>query len=45
MGVAEGVEDEEQREVLRQEGADFFQGYLYSKPVSPEKIEALFSSQ
>lgn len=43
--VAEGVEDEEQREVLRQEGADFFQGYLYSKPVSPEKIEALFSSQ
>ncbi|MGF1763835.1 putative bifunctional diguanylate cyclase/phosphodiesterase [Aliivibrio kagoshimensis] len=43
--VAEGVEDDEQRKILHQEGADFFQGYLFSKPVSPEDIEALINSQ
>ena len=31
--VAEGVESEEQAELLRQVGVDVFQGFLYGKPV------------
>lgn len=34
--IAEGVEDEEQRALLLEEGCDEYQGYLFSKPVSPE---------
>lgn len=36
--VAEGVETEEQLTHLRDHGCDFAQGYLFSKPVSHEKI-------
>lgn len=32
--VAEGVEREEERAILIEEGCDFFQGYLFSKPVA-----------
>jgi len=32
--VAEGVETEEQAEMLRNRGCDFAQGYFYSKPVA-----------
>ncbi len=32
--VAEGVETQEQAKILEAMGCDFFQGYLYSKPVS-----------
>jgi len=34
--VAEGVEHERQREYLVRHGCDFMQGYLFSRPVSPE---------
>lgn len=41
--VAEGVETEEQRIILEEEGVDRFQGYLFSKPVLEEDlIEILF---
>lgn len=33
--VAEGVENEEQRACLQENGCDYYQGYLYSKPLSP----------
>ncbi len=36
--VAEGVEDKNQLPVLRQMGCDSFQGYLFSRPVSSDKI-------
>ncbi|WP_407542365.1 EAL domain-containing protein (plasmid) [Deinococcus radiomollis] len=35
--VAEGVEDEHQRDVLVDLGCDLFQGYLYSPPLSLEE--------
>ena len=31
--VAEGVEEVEQLDYLREKGCDFIQGYLYSKPL------------
>ena len=31
--IAEGVEYEEQRALLAAEGCDFYQGYLFSKPM------------
>jgi len=34
--IAEGVEKEEQRELLIKEGCDEYQGYLFSKPIRPE---------
>lgn len=34
--IAEGVESEEQRECLRQWGADQIQGYFYGRPVAAE---------
>lgn len=36
--VCEGVENEWQLEFLRQDGADLFQGHLFSKPVSVEDL-------
>jgi len=39
--VAEGVESEEQAAYLTELGCDFAQGYLYSKAVSAEAIEAM----
>ncbi|MDP3878481.1 MAG: EAL domain-containing protein [Methylobacter sp.] len=41
--IAEGVETEEQRELLVNEGCTHFQGYLFSKPVPIEQFEALFN--
>ncbi|MEJ7929360.1 EAL domain-containing protein [Ramlibacter sp. AN1015] len=38
--VAEGVENEAQRDFLAQHGCDGFQGYLYCKPVSLEQLES-----
>ena len=37
--VAEGVETEEQAEMLRQEGCDRLQGFLYDRPLPPEDFE------
>ena len=39
--IAEGVEDAAQRETLRRLGCDYMQGFLYSPPVTPERLEAL----
>ncbi|PKG83877.1 GGDEF-domain containing protein [Colwellia sp. 75C3] len=36
--IAEGVEDEEQRDLLISEGCDEYQGYLFSKPVPAEQF-------
>ena len=43
--VAEGVERPEQRDVLRQLGCSHAQGYLFSRPVSGERIAALISGE
>ncbi len=38
--IAEYVEEEDQKELLKELGGDAFQGYLYSKPLSlPEMLE------
>jgi diguanylate cyclase (GGDEF)-like protein len=43
--VAEGVDDEEQVKTLLASGCDQMQGYLISKPVPPEEIEALLAKR
>jgi EAL domain-containing protein (putative c-di-GMP-specific phosphodiesterase class I) len=42
--VAEGIEDAEQRELLRQLGCDAGQGYLYGRPMPAGDIEILLGS-
>lgn len=41
--IAEGIETEEQRDLLLQAGCDYGQGYLFSRPVPVEAFEQLFS--
>jgi diguanylate cyclase (GGDEF)-like protein len=43
--VAEGVETEQQFEVLRSLDCDFAQGYLFSRPVPAAELRALFGHQ
>ena len=43
--LAEGVENEQQLEFLRQQGCDTYQGYLFSPPVPAEEFAELLSSQ
>ena len=38
--LVEGVENEAQIELLKELGADYLQGYYFSKPVSGEQLEA-----
>jgi diguanylate cyclase (GGDEF)-like protein/PAS domain S-box-containing protein len=42
--IAEGVETEEQRQLLLNKGCPNFQGYLFSKPVPIAQFEALLTS-
>jgi EAL domain-containing protein (putative c-di-GMP-specific phosphodiesterase class I) len=42
--LAEGVETEEQLELLRKEGCTEMQGYLFSRPVPASEIAGLLSS-
>ncbi|HEY0843214.1 putative bifunctional diguanylate cyclase/phosphodiesterase [Methylotenera sp.] len=42
--IAEGVETDEQRDLLRNANCDFGQGYLYSKPVTAEQFEQLLNA-
>lgn len=39
--VAEGIETENQMNVLIERGCTIGQGYLFSKPVAPEEFEKL----
>lgn len=39
--VGEGVEEEAQLRILREEGCDFVQGYLFSRPLAAEAFETL----
>jgi EAL domain-containing protein (putative c-di-GMP-specific phosphodiesterase class I) len=39
--VAEGVETENQRDLLKQAGCDYAQGYLFARPMPPEELEKL----
>jgi EAL domain-containing protein (putative c-di-GMP-specific phosphodiesterase class I) len=43
--VAEGVESKDQANVLQEMGCALAQGYLYSKPVDGDQIEALLSKR
>jgi diguanylate cyclase (GGDEF)-like protein/PAS domain S-box-containing protein len=42
--VAEGIETAEQAEVLREMGCDLGQGYLFSRPVPGQELEALVAA-
>ena len=42
--VAEGVETIEQDKFLRDHACDEIQGFLFSKPVAPDKIVALLGA-
>lgn len=41
--VAEGIEDVSQRDLLRQYGCSYAQGYLYSRPLPARAIESLLA--
>lgn len=43
--VAEGVETEQQLEVLVEEGCQLAQGFLFSKPVDPKRIGEVLAEQ
>ena len=38
QAVAEGVEKAEQLQLLRLKGCDFVQGYIFAKPMEPERV-------
>ena len=43
--IAEGVETEEQREYLLNRGCEYFQGFLFSRPLPEEQIEKLLQQR
>jgi diguanylate cyclase (GGDEF)-like protein len=42
--VAEGVETEEQLQVLREQGCDYVQGFLFSRPIAAEEFVPFFDT-
>lgn len=43
--VAEGIETENQRQYLSHKGCDYFQGYLFSRPLPAAKIEQMLDQR
>lgn len=43
--VAEGVETDEEQEMLKELGCDYYQGFLYEKALPAKKLEALISTK
>ena len=43
--LAEGVEDRQQLEFLREHDCSMYQGYYFSKPLEPEALHKIVSSQ
>ena len=43
--IAEGVEDERQAQILRELGCPLAQGYLYSRPLTPEALLAWLAGE
>jgi diguanylate cyclase (GGDEF)-like protein/PAS domain S-box-containing protein len=43
--VAEGVETQAQRDFLTAEGCDYFQGFLFSEPLTIEALDAYLAAQ
>lgn len=41
--IAEGVEDEEQRQFLKNNGCNYYQGYLFGRPVPTGTFEAMLA--
>jgi EAL domain-containing protein (putative c-di-GMP-specific phosphodiesterase class I) len=39
--IAEGVETDTQFDMLREYGCQLFQGFLFSKPVAVEEVDAI----
>ena len=44
VAVAEGIESEDQLELVRASGCDQAQGFLFSRPLPPEEVETWFAS-
>jgi EAL domain-containing protein (putative c-di-GMP-specific phosphodiesterase class I) len=42
--IAEGIETEQQRDLLAAAGCDYGQGFLFSKPVPAEQFDALLKN-
>jgi EAL domain-containing protein (putative c-di-GMP-specific phosphodiesterase class I) len=42
--VAEGIETQEQLDLLKAAGCDFGQGYLFSRPIPADKFESLIKT-
>jgi len=43
--IAEGIENDEQKELLRTAGCDYAQGFLFSKGVSAAAFEELMARE
>lgn len=43
--IAEGIETEQQRDLLRKAGCDYGQGYLFARPMPADEFEKLLSAE
>jgi EAL domain-containing protein (putative c-di-GMP-specific phosphodiesterase class I) len=42
--IAEGVETEQQRDLLKEMGCDYAQGYLYSRPIPAHEFQQMLEA-